>query len=514
MMNCPYCGGNIAADATICPNCGGPTKKGAAVPGNQPSFGKQGTLTCPNCNKTVGAGDIVCVHCGTNLLTGQKPAKEPVVETRNNMQGAVNTLKIIGVLLLVVVCGGVLFLLAQQLLRDPVGEARQAAKAGSLEEAVTLLQQHLQSAPEDFEAQFLLGQIYWEGQQYDRAAEAFESVARQGGPKDKDAALLALLAAERVGGDANRQRQLALLRSLVQQRYPDDVELLKAVALLEGIEGERRAQLDTIDTLNLLNAVPPLLPGLALAMSDNSEDAEKALLSAANANPEDDDIAATLGFIHQMRGEEESALSVLQQAQDTAPEIAALVKLQLSVLFMKRSEYGKALPLITEAKAELPDDARCAFLHALCLQQNKLLDEALAAFERMASGTGEFTGLAALQIAIIYLDQGNYDQAASFAKRAGESGITSPRQSTVLGRVYAMQGDMNQAEQAYRRAISITGDYPAARLELGLLLINKGLIDEGLAELEQYLELAAFSPALYRVNEIELLVSQLKQTKQ
>lgn len=513
MINCPYCGGGMPADAALCPSCGGPAKKNAAAAGAQPFFGGQGASTCPVCNAQVGAGDIVCVSCGVNLLTGQKPVKEQIPEKRD-MQSAVAALKYAGITLVIVVCSMALFFVAQQLLRDPVGNARVAAKSGNLEEASALLQKYLQGAPEDLEAQFLLGKVYWQGQQYDRAWEVFESVARQGGPRDREAALLALLATERIASNPNRQRQLTLLSSLVQQRYPQDAELLKVVALLQGVEGEYRGQMETAETLKQMNAASAVLPGLAYAMSEDIVEAEKELLAAMNANPEDRTVAAALGFVHQMRGQEDMALAVLQQAQDATPEVAALAKLQLGSLLMQRDEYGKALPLLTEAKAGLADDPRCEFLHAVCLQQNKLLDEALVAYEKMASAAGEFSGLAALQMAVIYLDRGNYDQAASFVRRAGEAGITSARQSTVQGRVYAMQGDMNQAEQAYRRALSIAGDYPAARLELGLLLVNRGAIDEGLAELEQYLELASLNPVLYRANEIDVLVAQIKQAKQ
>ena len=249
-------------------------------------------------------------------------------------------------------------------------------------------------------------------------------------------------------------------------------------------------------------------------MTEDLDGAEKSLQKAMTAYPEDKSVTVALGFVHKMLGQEESAMALLEQAQGAAPEIAALAKLQLGSLLMQRGEYGKALPLLTEAKAGRSEDQQCIFLHAVCLQQNKLLDEALVAFEKIAGGSGEFSGLAALQMAVIYLEQGNYDQAVSFVKRAGEAGITSARQATVLGLVYAKQGDMTQAEQSYHRALSVTGDYPAAHLELGLLLINRGAIEDGLKELEQYLELAALSPVQYRANEIDVLVTQIKQAKE
>lgn len=505
----------MTADAAICPKCGGPAKKEVDSGEPQPFFGDSNTSTCPICNTRVGAGDIVCIQCGVNLLTGQKPdrAKEPVPPKRD-LQSAATILKTVGIVFLVMICGGALFLLATKLLHDPVKDARQIAKMGDPEEASELLRDHLQRVPEDFEAQFLLGQIYWKGEQYDRAGEAFESIARQGGPRDRDAALLALLASEHISGNENRKRQVTMLQSLIQQRYPDDVELLKVVALLQGVEKEYRGQRDTTEILEAMDAAPPILSGLTYIMTGKMEKAVESLQDAMDMLPKDERVAVALGFVQKIRGQKESCTAVLEQVKDVSPETEALVKMQLGSSLMQRGEDGKALPFLTVAKEARPEDSQCMFLHAVGLQQNKLLDEALVAFEKIASGSGKFAGLASLQMAVIYLEQGNYDQAGSFVRRAGEEGITSARQATVLGRVYVMQGDMTRGEQAYRRAVSIKADYPAVRLELGLLLVNRGSVEEGLKELERYLDLAVSNPVQYRANEIDVLVDQIKKTKQ
>jgi len=57
-------------------------------------------------------------------------------------------------------------------------------------------------------------------------------------------------------------------------------------------------------------------------------------------------------------------------------------------------------------------------------------------------------------------------------------------------------------------------DYPAAHLELGLLLVSGGSVDAGLPELEKYLELAKADPERMRANEIDVLVTQLRQARQ
>ena len=512
---CVFCGGMVAADADICPHCGGPVKQ--AVGKVKAPAAKQAAPTgsqCPACGARVGSGDIVCTQCGTNLLTGKKAVVDSGAAKGASSNAAlvlkISGLVVVGILVVAALVVGVIYLL-----RDPVGDARRLARAGNLAQASETLQLHLERAPHDLEAQFLLGQIYWHGQQYARAAETFESVARQAGPRDRESALLAVLATERVSETGDRQRLAALLDSLTRQRYPNDSDLLKVLALLRGLSGEYRGQREAIEEAALLdNTTSPVLPGLARALDNDLEGAESSLRRALEQHPDDAAVPVALGFVRMLRDQPESAIEALEIAAAADTIATSLVKMQLGLLHMRQGSTGKALPLLTAAKNERPNDDRAVFLHALCLQENKLLDEALVAFEQLSGGAGSYAGMASLQMAVLYLEQGTLDRAAAMARRAGEAGLNTARQATIQGRIFALQGEMSQAEQAYRRAISMTSDYPAARLELGLLLINRAALDAGLEELEQYLALAQRDPARYRANEIEVLVTQIKQTRQ
>lgn len=509
-INCLYCNGMVSADADICPHCGGPVKSAVSAAGAIPKQSPK-SVFCPSCNTAIRPGDIVCVRCGTNLITGQKVVTPPDEGKKKVRSDWGKALKVGGITLLVLLAAAALVALAALLLRDPVGNARRSAKAGNLTEAADVLQQYLERNPDNSAAQFLLGQIYWQGQQYGRASEAFENVARQGGSMDKEAAMLAVLAADKTPETRDPQRLISLLTTLIQQRRPNDAELMKLAALLQGTSGAYRNQSELLDEAMALDgSMTPTLPALARALNNDLEGAEKLLQQAVATHPEETTAVAALGFVRMMRGQNEAAAAAFEQAA-ADPQSSALVHLQLGVLHMQRGSFGKALPLLNTAKTALPEDARAQFLHALCLQENKLYDEALVAFEKMASTSGAFSGLAALQMAVIYTEQNNLERAAFFAKKASESGLNTARQATIQGRVLAMQGELSQAEQAYQRAISMTADYPAARLELGLLLINRGAVERGLEEIDYYLELAKSDPAKYRVNEIEVLATQLKQ---
>jgi len=225
------------------------------------------------------------------------------------------------------------------------------------------------------------------------------------------------------------------------------------------------------------------------------------------------DALAAAGIMRLEEGQSDSAIATLSTLPSVSPHVDGWVKLQLGALYMGKGEYGKALPLLSDAKHQQPENERAVFLHALCLQENKLTEEAVTAFDQLVSARKNYAGQAALQLAQILSDQGNLDRAAAMAREAAELGLNTARQAAIQGMIFARQGDSMQAEQAYRRALSMSSDYAPAFLELGLLLIARNATDEGLAQLDQYLKLAQSDPVGLHANEIELLVAQIRQSQ-
>lgn len=511
MIKCPFCGGLVDGTSEHCIHCGGPL----TAKGKQPGGTGTAPSLCPNCKHPVEAGDIVCTKCGTNLLTGEK-----IVEERQKAKGTrgASVGRFLAYMIAVVVLvalAAALVMGAMYLMRDPANEARRLALSGNLAEASEVLQTHLRNTPEDVAAQFLLGQIYWQGQQYDLAAEAFETTARQGGPQEREALILAVLAAERKPETADHKHLLTLVDTAVQQRYSQDAELLKLQALLHGMEEEYQGQEEALREARIQGGeFAPALPGIASALAKELEQAEQYLDEALKTDVEDAATVVARALVHLMQGEREKAAALFETAGAITPKMDGMIKLQQGILYLQQEEPGKALSLLTDAKKLLPDDMRAAFFHGLCLQENKLFEEAITALEPITAVDNPYAGIAALQMAEVFMEQNNLDRAAVLVRQAGESGLNTARQATLQGRIYALQNAPEKAEQAYRRAISMTADYPAAHLELGLLLVNRGAVDAGLQELEQYLELATAYPGQMRANEIEVLVTQLQQTRQ
>ena len=179
-----------------------------------------------------------------------------------------------------------------------------------------------------------------------------------------------------------------------------------------------------------------------------------------------------------MGGREDEALPLLEAAVDSPAEISGPLQLQIGLLYLRRGEAGKALSLVTNAKKLMPEDVRTDFFHALCLQENKLLPEALTAFERISSGTSAYTD-GPMQMALAFMDQDSLDPPPPWCA-TGASGIEHGRQATIRPHLLRQTSYLNRT--GYRRAVSMMPDYPAARLE-GPAVNLRGAIDAGLQEL-------------------------------
>ncbi len=508
MMQCPFCGKETAAGRN-CVHCGGPLRKGAVAP-------KVTTKNCPNCKAAVQPGDIICVACGTNLLTGQivlKPGGEPPKRVGRRAR---RSLLWGGAAVLIAAALVGLGAGAAWLLRDPVETARKMAVSGNSLDALALLQKHVERRPEDRNARLLQGKLYWQANQPDRAAEALEAAYRQQ-EEDVTPALMAVAAAAKLGGQEGPKRQAALLRDVVR-RHPDSQRAWHLLALALGAMGLHADQAAAIKDAGQAGAASGTsmgaLSGVSRGLEGDLEGAEKSLRTLTAAAPDNGDAAAALGFVLSLQGREDEAAGALESALERNTTVSGQVRLRLGLAELRRGNYERAISLLGPARTELPDDPRAPFFHALALQNAGLAEEALTEFERLSTGSGPYAGQAALQMATLYLKMDSLDRAGASIRRATELGLSSARMLTLQGRVHALQGNNGEAEESYRRAMQAEPDYPAAHLEMGLLQVSRNALPEGIRELERYVELARAAGGGGRVNEIEVLVSQLRQTMQ
>ena len=510
LTQCPFCGKEAPAGNRNCPHCGGPLKQGAIAP----SPGKQ----CPNCRAEVQGGDIICVACGTNLLTGQRVAATGEKKDRGARSPfpvmAVLKWLAVGVCVTALVAG--LVLGAAWLLGDPVAKARSQAAAGNIPEALATVQKAVESRPNSRDARILQGKLLMQAGQPARAADAFEAALKLDA-KDPAPGYLAVLAAAKMGGEEGLRRQIAALRELVQL-HPGEQKAWRLLVTALGAAHDYGNQVSAIYDAGSAGMATGIsmgvMPGVARALGNDLPAAEKALRELAAAAPDNGDAHAALGLVLSLQGQGEQAAQALQASLDKNPTAPGRVRFLLSLYQLRNGAYEQALSLLRQARKDIPEDSRVAFFFALALQQAGLGDEALTEFERVSSGSGPYAAEAAVQMATLLLKTDNVDRAAAAMRRASEQGLASARMMTIQGIIHAKQENPGEAENAYRRAIQADPDYAAAHLELGLLQVGRNALDEGVRELERFLELRRAAGSDGNVNEIEVLVSQLKQTMQ
>jgi len=422
---------------------------------------------------------------------------------------------IVAVLLVLGLLGGGGFL-AVRLLKNPVDTARQFAAKGNIPEALNTLQAHLDRKPADRDARVLQGKLFWQGQQFAKAADAMEAAYKLD-PKNMDAAFQAVVAAGRLPGDDGLKKQAVILREILTNT-PGDPQAVRLLAMTLGALGDFGA-LDTLhqdvrDTPVAAEGALETTFAVGRALQNALPDAEETLRKAVASAPDSGDAQAALGFVLNLEGQSEAAAEALAKAIELNTHAAGPAKLQLALLDLQGGKNEKALMLLKGAKGDLKDDPRLPFFTALALELTGLATEALVEYERISTGSSPFAGAAALQMAGIYVKQNQTDKALTSVRRAGELGLSSARLYTLQGQIQAQQGTPAEAEQSYRRAVQADANYPGAHLELGLMLVGRNAVADGIRELDRFLELTAPKAAeTPRRNEIEVLVNQLKETQ-
>ena len=507
LINCSYCGKLADPNLKSCPHCRKPMH--STVTPQQAASGKS-PKQCPSCDTPIKDGDIICVRCGTNLLTGQKIMQEQteVVDSRPRVPqslwgGGVIALAIFGI-----------GILAYVVSRDPLREATQLAQSGNLLEAITKARTALDSDTENLAAHLLLGKLYWRNQDYANAAHSFEEASILA-PGNEEAGLLAALTSSKTQQANAINKQIAALRR-VTENHPNNQDAWYLLALALGSVGEYVSQeeaLKTVIDLGPSTSKPRHYLGVAQILQENYAAADEQLNNAPST-ADSGDLIATRGLLAASRGEVIVAAQKLQQALTAGTSINNLARARLGLLYMEQGDYSAALIQLKSAAAKARRSDSIRFYYAVCLQALGRNAEALVKYEEIVQADSKHSPEAALQLTIIYMNQGNLPKAREFSRQAAQLESDMPRLYTAQGLLFAAEGNFAQAQQLYRQAISEDGDYPAAHLENGLLYIAQGAMNEGLQELSRFLQLAGDDARNARIGEIKLLVAQLRQTTQ
>ncbi|MBI2425465.1 MAG: tetratricopeptide repeat protein [Candidatus Hydrogenedentes bacterium] len=464
---------------------------------------------CPNCGSVVSEGDIICIACGTNLLTGQRILEEKhkaIDSPPRNYRGLI--IGFLSLLLLAALIGAGIWVAMQ----DPKREAMRHYSAGNPLDGINVLREFVESGAEDPEAYLLLGKLYLDTQRFAEAADAFDR-ANELNPQDADAGLMAVYAATQEQGQAGRNRQIAVLHRVVE-KHPQHEQAQMLLALALGANKDYSGEIEALQKVIELgdaSGKARFQRGIAQGLLGDYEAAGASLQEALSANAGNGDIEAMQGILANLKGEADLAIAKLQQAIGKGTALQYDMQAHLGLIHMTRGEFNKALPLLRPPSGQDVSPA-IRFFYGVCLQTLNLDQEAAEVFEPLAAKEGPYSTDAAIQMAMIAMNQSNLSQAQEYLRRATQISGGTAKMHTLQGQIAMMQGDLEAAQQAFRSAIAADDTYPAAHLENGLLYISRGLLAEGLAELERYMALAGETADNTSLGQIELLVIQLRQT--
>lgn len=509
MINCPYCGKLTDPQLDSCVHCGGFLKKQSGPrPARRSAMTSQ---TCPKCGALVKEGDIICVACGVNLLTGQKVAEQQGMAPIKIAAAPVNRLPyIIGsiLVLLVLLIGA---LIVYWLTRDPVAKAKRLANNGRMSEAVALLEDHVAENTDDATAHHELGRMYWLGSDMTRAAQNFEKAARLD-PGNDEAARMAVISYGQVETPSGRDAQLALLERVTQED-PNDAEMLYLLGLARGLKSDYSGQVDALSRSSAVEANPAARRAEAAgrALQNDLRGAQEQL---AAANPSEADTLAAGGIISAMEGDSAAATAKLQDAVNADTSIQDEALTRLGLLLIEQGNYGEAYSRLDEALKLNPNNATAKYFHAVCLDRQRLTSQALMAFETLAGENNPFQAKAAVQAARLNLAQQNADRALQTLSRVPVPNAPTDlaELETVRGRANMMLGDIDGARDSFRKATQADPNYAPAHLEMGLVLVQRQDIQEGIRELERYLNLVDREDPESGTSEVQALIDQLRSS--
>ncbi len=510
MINCPYCGKLTDPQLDSCVHCFGLLKKqSGARPARRSS---QTSQTCPKCGALVKEGDIICVACGTNLLTGQKVAEQQRAAAPVKVAQPTNRLNYIigGILALIILALAVVAVVL--LTGDAVAKAKRLAANGRMSEAIELLEQHVAEKTDDANAHFELGKLHWlRNTDLMLAAQSFEKAARLD-ERNTEAAKMAVLSYGQVQTQASRDAQLSLLERVTQSN-PGDTEMLYLLGLARGLKSDFAGQVDALSQAAANDANPNVkrAEAVGLALQNDLSGAETQL---GAANPTAPDTLAAAGIVAAMQGDKVEATAKLQAAVEAKTAISDEALTRLGLLLIEQGNFGEAYTRLNDAVTMNGDNMTAKYFRAVCMDRQQLTSQALAEYEALVERANPYQTKAAVQAARMSLAQQNSERALQTLGRVPPPSTPGDvaELETVRGRAYMLQGDVDSARDAFRKATQADPNYAPGHLETGLLLIQRQDIQEGVRELERYLNLVDETDPDAGAAEVKALIEQLRRS--
>jgi len=209
-----------------------------------------------------------------------------------------------------------------------------------------------------------------------------------------------------------------------------------------------------------------------LGWAGKLEEAEPALLRAADVLPDEPEVWLNLGIVYQRTGRYDAALEALSRARALAADWE-LVQFNLGVVHGHLGQLDAGVAALRRALEIHPDYPEAEFNLAVLLRRRGDLDASLAALDR-AEQLGADAAQVEVNRGLVYRRQGRLADAEALFRRLVESAPDDAEARTELAITLGRRGALEEAATQLQRALESDPEYAEALYNLGVVRAQQG----------------------------------------
>jgi tetratricopeptide (TPR) repeat protein len=360
---------------------------------------------------------------------------------------------------------------------------------GAPDEAIAALERSLKFQPGHVDNLKLLGDLYAQRREFDKAVEILTKAA------DAD--------------PSNSELRISLARALRGARkYSDAAEVLEQV-LKNGRSSQAEANLELAQVLAIMGRRREAVEKFRLALEGNDSEQLRPV------------ILTQLAMVYHDLRESDKAVELLKEAcKSDSGSLDS--RLRLAYVLRSAGKHSEALQLVDELMAKHPKEVDVLIAQARVLAAAGQFERAIGLLNRY-SQTFEDPEPFLLVASQLCIDEKKYGEAEKIIKRGLAKKPDSEEMQFQLAAVYERQEEYSRAEADFKKLLTENPEHAGVLNYLGYMLADRGVrLSEALGYLLKAVELEPYNGAYldslgwvyFRLERLDLSESYLKQAAQ
>lgn len=344
--------------------------------------------------------------------------------------------------------------------KNNIAEAEMYLKKGKFTQAITALDEIIQTNPQNVIVLNLLGRVYLSARKFQEAESFFTKaldVNANGAETNLGLSITYLF-----NGNHEKAKPFALIASRSEATRIDALNILGQIAAqANDIDGARKYYQDilVVDSTHY-DALSNL--GVLYQQAGNETRAVEYFSRAVQLYPENPSAYHNLGVLNSVIGRLHEAIINLNKAA-SLDSINPKSFRTLGIVYLKERLFGEAIFTFQRALNRDLFDMESRVGKALGYWSLREYDNVLREIEDIRSLGIRFARME-LFLANIYFEKKEYDKATEYAKQDEQNNPSQAEGHYMLGMLYQINGEQQLAEKEFNEASMITRQNPKARL--------------------------------------------------